>query len=84
MKISLFETESEVLQYLRAIPGLEEIRPGVFRGTGVYSLQKGEYARPTYSPVKMMGGWGIKKEYYFRGVPFAPVESRMITWVPES
>jgi hypothetical protein len=77
MKISLFETESEVLQYLRSFPELEEIRSGVFQVTGEYLFADGEYARPTYSPVKMLGGWGIKKEYYFRGVPFAPVESRM-------
>lgn len=40
---------------------------------GVYYLNHGEYARPTYSVVKYRDGYAVKVSYfYYRGTFYAP------------
>lgn len=41
--------------------------------SGIYYLNNGEYARPTYSVVKYRDGYAVKVSYfYYRGTFYAP------------
>lgn len=41
--------------------------------SGIYYLNQGEYARPSYSVVKYRDGYAVKVSYYYyRGTFYAP------------
>jgi hypothetical protein len=80
MKKLSFATKKEALEYLRAIPQLEESakRPGVFWETGTYYLSHGEYERPDYCVRRYKDGWGVHMtHYYYAGTLYAPEDGRL-------
>jgi len=81
MKTLSFRTKKEALDYLRSIPQLVESaqRPGVFRRTGTYYLNHGEYSRPEYSVRRYKDGWGVHVKYfYYPGTLYVPKDGRLL------
>lgn len=61
---------SKFLTYALAEKVAEEKNSAI---SGVYYLNHGEYARPTYSVVKYRDGYAVKVSYFFyRGTFYSP------------